>query len=1022
MKYQRLKSNNTLWLLIVLIAGCALFVQAPPKSVNARSPAQKEIDSLYQVVNHAKELNLLRGYLMLSKNFLDLAMIDSAEKYIDAAEPLLHYSVYEAAYWHRAKATQQMLLGNMEAALGIFDKASALYKQSGEEAELAIATIFTDKGKIYTQLNRFDSAFYYNRAALAHLRKVPQNKMDSSLISLIYNNMGALYFYENQLDSALEYYDKARTIAIMQKGDTSYFVGRTLYNIGLVRETKGYFTDAIYFYEKALEIYRKQFGDDHTLLAEVYGGLGSAYLNRQEIERAIHYFEKDQAIVRKIVGENHPNMAWGYENLGRAFLEKQQTAQAILYLEKALQLREAAYGKVHTEIADNLIYLADANQSDPSKSILLASRALETDFLLTQQPTFRKSDALLMLSKLYGAKGSTENAMQAADSALAILWNLVKDGRHPGLARARIQKAHIYLQQGRLEMAYLWADKAIDATTETQYSRNQGQPVDANQLLFEKEYLQCLMQKTDILNKYFTQTKDVLYLNKVLSICKEAQPVISRMQYLQTSEDAQPATDALFESIYQIGVRTSALLYQTTLEEKYLEELFLFAEQMKNRSLAASVRAIDLLGVADVPETSLRREYQLKKDIRYYRSLLEGNEYQATGEEVSVRENLTRLYAEQERFYNNMRRHHPAYMKMRYTHEPLTIKYLQRKIIRPDELMVHITKAGDFLYVLLLGDNRMAHEQYSLHDWDAERLFQAISRFKKATKIIWIPDPSISGFMPEAVNTEQSIALEKYAFIYNSSAYLYARKPEKEKTDNRQILAFAPVTFKHSGLPDLLHSEREINMITGAYKKVKSYMKENATVANFLEQMQTYPILHLATHAEMEPTLPMKSRLYFYPDTAENQVVYAHQLFGQPMRAKMVALSACRTSDNTSGLLEGSAGIAAAFAYNGCRNILMSTQQQDDRAAMEIMSAFYQNMATGKDKAVALQQAKLAYLKKADRYRTAPEYWAGIILTGDSQIFHLKPSPFSQKWWIPALLALLVALLYSRKNWVKVRV
>jgi CHAT domain-containing protein len=210
-------------------------------------------------------------------------------------------------------------------------------------------------------------------------------------------------------------------------------------------------------------------------------------------------------------------------------------------------------------------------------------------------------------------------------------------------------------------------------------------------------------------------------------------------------------------------------------------------------------------------------------------------------------------------------------------------------------------------------------------------------------------------------------------------------------------------------------------MISSEYKKVKPYLKDNATVSNFLKEMQAYPILHLATHAEMEPVLPLKSRLYFYPDTADNQFLYAHQLFGQPMRAKMVALSACRTAD-TSGLLEGSAGIAAAFAYNGCRNILMSTQQQDDRAAMKIMSSFYKNMAKGMNKAVALQQAKLSYLKEADRYRTAPEYWAGIMLTGDYETFHLKPPSFSQKWWIPALLALILALLYSRKGWVRVRV
>src|SRR3546814_8253178 len=58
------------------------------------------------------------------------------------------------------------------------------------------------------------------------------------------------------------------------------------------------------------------------------------------------------------------------------------------------------------------------------------------------------------------------------------------------------------------------------------------------------------------------------------------------------------------------------------------------------------------------------------------------------------------------------------------------------------------------------------------------------------------------------------------------------------------------------------------------------------------------------------------------------------------------------------------------------------------------MVSFYKNLKQGKNKAQALQQAKLTYLNNAKNEKLKhPFYWAGFILSGDDSPIHF-PGPF----------------------------
>ena len=57
------------------------------------------------------------------------------------------------------------------------------------------------------------------------------------------------------------------------------------------------------------------------------------------------------------------------------------------------------------------------------------------------------------------------------------------------------------------------------------------------------------------------------------------------------------------------------------------------------------------------------------------------------------------------------------------------------------------------------------------------------------------------------------------------------------------------------------------------------------------------------------------------------------------------------------------------------------------------MVAFYENLKLGQNKAQALQQAKIHYLKNSQNEKLKhPFYWAGFVLSGNNSPVHVSKS------------------------------
>lgn len=148
---------------------------------------------------------------------------------------------------------------------------------------IQLSSILLNMGASYNYLKQVDSALiYFNRSLTIKEKLQLKNK------EAIYNNIGSIKEKKNELDEAINLYNKSITVATENKNEIQLI--DAYYNIGRTYKKKKQYTKALDYYFKALALAEKHKKEYRIL--DILSGIGKVYELLEDYENANLYNER----------------------------------------------------------------------------------------------------------------------------------------------------------------------------------------------------------------------------------------------------------------------------------------------------------------------------------------------------------------------------------------------------------------------------------------------------------------------------------------------------------------------------------------------------------------------------------------------------------------------------------------------------------------------------------------------------------------------------------------------------------
>ncbi|MEM1357546.1 MAG: CHAT domain-containing protein, partial [Bacteroidota bacterium] len=247
---------------------------------------------------------------------------------------------------------------------------------------------------------------------------------------------------------------------------------------------------------------------------------------------------------------------------------------------------------------------------------------------------------------------------------------------------------------------------------------------------------------------------------------------------------------------------------------------------------------------------------------------------------------------------------------------------------------------------------------------------------------------------------------------YAASATVLQRQSQSSTLNqSTEALAFCPFTKKLAGksVAALPFSVAEVAALESLYPTLTQDQRQASRLA-LLEAVNDKKIVHLSTHAYATAEGKEQPRIL-----TATEPVYLPDIYGLQLDSKLVTLSACQSNIGPLAKGEGVLSLGRAFTSAGAQGVVASLWSLNDRATADITSSFYQKLAKGHPKPLALHEAQLAYLDREDlpAYLKSPYYWAGLTYYGDAGT--LTADSFLPWWtWLLTIVGLFGLLFFLR--------
>ncbi|MDG5490554.1 CHAT domain-containing protein [Psychroserpens sp. SPM9] len=1030
--------------------------------------AQRYLEENIDIFKAKKDYYLLTDYIyytgkinlqLYNKKQASTSVHDYAESLTsatDSAKVLRQVKLELATYYELVGDTQKAYDSNLEAL-----QITKSWKEATPEhfglIENNLCVLLTRKGDVA-------NAIKHGNNALRHYESYP--KTNKTNLYVLYSTMGGSMWYEAKIDSALYFYQKAeKTLKLMEPNPTNSFYRPAILNnnISAIYSTQGNLDkalDAMKFTVNNLNQYivsdvadsKKESAYEFLFMSiENFAGI---YKDIGNFEKAKELLEYSYNAKKKHFDSESPELYKAKILLGQIHLALKDYNQAKTFLDDGLSHIERTEGgnnfwaadghsykaRLHEELGD--ISLAKQHYENAEKLYQAALQGAYDNIYL---------DFIINASHFYAKNNDEEKALAMAQKA----YDYIKENQG-STTTFEIQQAlnlgEIHYELGNYNAALNNAE-ATEGLLKKMLP-TQTNPLDSTKIILYKP--QTILLKSRSAYKLNGKNNSIADLKEQFKTLKEAISIVEKQKTFLGDDTSVSLLIERNSDLFEFTKQLALDLYEKTKDKAYLLEVISMHESILYNRIRAQLNSRTSMTYANIPSDVLEQEKIIKNAIQ---------------ESLGKSDNLDayiKANSQWKTHLETLKNDYPKYYNLRFASIAKSLKDIKTKlpenttIVRyiyiDKELYVNlISKSGIEIFKLhpeglnskitsLQDENALFQNNYNLSHELYQQLWKPFEQHIKTKKVVIIPDRDLFNLNFEMLTNKElsnpkelatHSLLSQYTISYNYSLFLIDNGSHSVSYNNN-FVAFVP-EFNDQMKSDYLLSIKDslnidktyltllpqpftkdlANLSTRLFKGT-SFLNENSTEHIFKNSAKEHKIIHIGTHAESNNISPELSRLVFAKSmdssNTDDNYLYTYEIYNTNLSSNLAILTACETGKPTYQAGEGMISLAHAFNYAGSESMLTSLWKIDEQSSAQIIQSFYRYIKKGLPKDEALQKAKLDYITTAKGRTAAPQYWAGLVLIGDTSPITLNNSSNLVFWLGLAIVIIILIVIRIRKK------
>jgi len=876
--------------------------------------------------------------------------------------------------------------------------------------------------------------------------------------------IGVDLFYQDMFIESI-HFSKAAAKLRLKKNDALLWksyrnIGTAYFEMQLYQEAKKYFI-------KAYETAGKKTSSDSVQLIR---DLGTSLSELGELEQALEHGRK---VI--LIDPQDPSVQAAYAAILKFTIDSIKLLEAIQHAEMAIQLCQAIENDGYIE---EVLIQAISEKGNALNMLGRYNEALEFYneglLLISNTDLDYQASMLNNVATVLFEQKKHNLAIQKLNESLYLLFQYNEKtefsydyaGDHENLA-----DNYAPLQQ--FDIALFHYQKALINLTNNFRDENifhNPNPKDTSLFVYSyPDMIRVLHLKATAFYNYYQQNDSLKYLNLANDCYKSAFDFHDKLQ-----KDISTENSRLFQAKNIVPYLENALnvTYKLQEEEQDIgETAFRYMEKNKATVLLQSMNEADALQFANLPDSLIEEEKDLKIALAYYNKQLNEAIENEEADEIGRIRDLQ--FVEKQRYdqlIKELEENYPDYHNLKYQQNTDSIADIQKQLNNQKAILEYFVGDSCIFILSIQKDKSNLYKFQKPNDWDtvvdkflstfnvdsihlshtdeydpilfndftinSSQLFQNLlaqplkDLGNQITHLQIIPDAKLNYVPFELLLTNNNFSKEQVdyknlPYLIKEKTISYAYSAALLLEGNHKIKP--SYKYKYAGFaPNYDNNEHYLplnatkgNVTNISNKHGISLVDQEATENNFKDTIHVCQIFQFAGHGDIDDENPLNSKLIFTKtNDSTDYELHAYELYNLEIPAQLGVLSACETGLGKTAKGEGIMSLSRAFTYAGCNSLVMSLWSIYDAQTAEIVEDFFKHLKKGKAKDEALRQAKLDYLQNPETKAgfTHPIYWAGLVQIGDTSPLTFKDNCYCWLLLIAFVLLLTMAWLFLRRK------